>query len=135
MPDNVRIDVSGITRVLREEPGRVADWLDSVAEEMVGDVKESFGTSPPGRTYQRGAKTHVSSQPGYPPNVDTGTLRASIRWDRISPFTREIMDGVEYGIELEDGTERIQARPFMGPVFYDWRRRIESHARQHLRID
>ena len=134
MPDNVRIDVSGIERVLREEPGIVANWLDEVAEEMVGDVQESFGTSPPGKTYQRGSKTHTASQPGYPPNVDTGALRASIHWERTGDFERWIMDGVEYGIRLEDGIG-VEARPFMGPVFYDWRRRIEDHAARHLRIE
>lgn len=131
---DVRIDVRGIDDVLRTEPGRVADWMDAVAEEMTGDVKESFGTGPPGREYRRGDKWHVASQPGYPPNVDKGALRASIRWERINEFTRRIMDGVEYGIELEDGIG-MEARPFMGPVFYDWRRKIETHAGRHLRIE
>ena len=131
---DVRVDVRGIEDVLRTEPGRVSDWMDAVAEEMVGDVKESFGTSPPGREYSRGNKTHVASQPGYPPNVDTGALRAGIRWEAINQFTRHIMDGVEYGIRLEDGIG-VDARPFMGPVFYDWRRKIEDHAARHLRIE
>lgn len=131
----VRLDLRGIDEVLREEPGRVEAWLDGFAEQMVSEIKLSFGTSPAGESYQRGGVTHVASQAGYPPNVDTGALSGSIRWERDGALKRKIMDGVEYGLWLEDGTESIRPRPFMGPAF-DWAAaNIEDDAARNLRLD
>ena len=33
-----------------------------------------------------------------------------------------IADGVDYGIHLEQGTDTLAPRPFVGPVFEEWRR-------------
>ena len=135
MADYVKLDMRGLDRVLREEPQKAERWLDGVAEEIVSDIKLSFGTSPGGRSYTRGSVTHVASQPNYPPNVDTGALRASIRWENTGHFERTIMDGVEYGIYLEDGAENMQPRPFVGPVFHDWRGKIALDAKKNLDIE
>lgn len=131
----IRIDTAGFRRVLAQEPGRVATWLDGVAEQMITEMRLSMGTSPAGRRYERGrGRTHVASQPGYPPNVDTGTLRASLRWVRDGQFKRILTDGVEYGLALEDGVG-MKPRPWMRPVFDKWRREIETDARMRLRIE
>lgn len=127
----VRLDTSGLDKVLRETPGKVEDFLDWKAEAMVAEIVLSFGSSPPGLTYG----DHVASQPGYPPNVDTNALRASIRWEPDGPGRRIIMDGVEYGVYLEDGTESIMPRPFMAPVFVEAQRTIEREARMRLGLD
>lgn len=121
MPSNVRIDTTGMERLLREEPGKVERWLDSVAQQMVTEIVLSFGESP--------------SSPGEPPGVDTGALRASIRWEKTARLTRQIMDGVEYGIWLEDGTPNMLPRPFMNPVFEYWRGIIEQDARRNLDLE
>jgi hypothetical protein len=127
----IEMDTSGIEDVLREEPGRVSNWLDGVAEQVVGDIQVSYGTSPPGRSYRRGTITHVASQPGYPPNVDTNALRGSIHWDPDGPLRRIVSDGMDYGIYLED----VLNRPHFGPVFMDWERKIEDDAGRNLRLD
>ena len=130
------LDVSGIDGLLAKGPGQVAEWLDLVAEAMVTDIKLSFGTSPAGKTHtsgKGGGIKHVASQPGYPPNVDLGALRASMKWRRISLLRRQIEDGVEYGIHLEDGVG-MGPRPFVRPIFDQWRREIGNHARQHLNL-
>lgn len=136
MSDNVQItiDDSKLRIFMQQYPQKIEDWLSGVAEQMVTDIKLSFGTSPPGRAYQRGTVTHIASMPGYPPNVDTGSLRASIRWASEGRFTRIISDGVEYGIMLEYGTEYTGARPFVRPVFEDWRQKIAADARANLGI-
>jgi hypothetical protein len=132
----VELDVSGMDRLLAAEPGIVGAWLDGVAEQIVSEIKLSFGTSPAGRAYQVGPNTmHIASQPGYPPNVDTGNLRASMRWERDGAYRRVIMDGTEYGYQLEFGSSRVAPRPFVRPVFQVWRRRIGADARQHLGLD
>jgi HK97 gp10 family phage protein len=132
MSTTVTIDVTGLDRILRELGGELDAFLDEEAEAIVTDVKQSFGTSPAGRSYERGSVTVVASQAGYPPNVDTGTLRASIRWERSGHLERTVMDGVEYGIYLEDGTERIAPRPFMRPAFDEVQVGIGRRLREHL---
>lgn len=139
----VTVDVSGLDRLLKEEPQRVGRWLRGVGEQMVGDIKLSMGTSPPGITYRRGpknkkgAKTHTASKPGYAPNVDIGTLRASIHLEKQSgPYEYHISDGVIYGKYLEFGTARgMAARPFMRPVFDKWQKQIEDDARKNLNLE
>ena len=131
----VTIDTRKMQNIIRNQPERADAWLRGVANEILGDIVLSFNTSPPGRSYTRGETTHVASQPGYPPNVDTGTLWASMGVRRLKQLRYEIHDGVDYGIHLELGTERMAARPFVGPVFDDWQRWIEDDARRNLRLD
>lgn len=131
----IEIDTSGFDRILKEHPQKVDRWLAGVAEDMRTQIVMSFNTSPPGREYSRGTVTHVASQPGYPPNIDTGALAASIRVRRVGEFKYEIADGVEHGIHQEDGTEEIEPRPFFGPVFAERRKTIESDAKRDLTLD
>lgn len=131
----VTIDAAKLDALLRDMPSRIDDVLDGIAQEMVTDIQLSFNTSPPGKTYKRGRKTHTASVAGSPPNVDLGTLRASMRWRRSGPQAREISDGVEYGIMLEDGSESMGARPFVGPVFADWGGKIEPELRRRLNLE
>lgn len=131
----VEADFSGMERVLREQPEECERWLAGFAEDMVTRMKDSMGTSPPGRVYQRGSVTHVASMPGYPPNIDLGNLINSLRQVPAGRLTRRLEDGTDYGIDLEDGTDWIEPRPFFRPVFDDAQRRIEQDARQNLRIE
>lgn len=131
----VKIDLSGLDGLLRSEPGKLETWLDGVAESIVTDVKLSFGSSPPGESYTRGGITHVASQPGYPPNVDIGTLTNTIHQERTGTLERTVMDGTDYGIHLEDGTEHIEPRPFMRPAFDRARAHIEQDAASNLGLE
>lgn len=143
VPDSSYVDVSELDRIIQTMPQRIENWGARTSEGMVNDIKLSFNTSPAGREYGRTKKVkgrnskgqftserasviHVASQPGYPPNIDMGALRASIRWEMIRKYVFHIMDGVIYGYWLEDGTSTIQPRPFIQPVFDAWRRKIEA---------
>lgn len=126
MPDNIHVDTTVLDNIIQTMPQRIENWGAGISEGMVNDIKLSFNTSPAGREYVRGSITHVASQPGYPPNIDTGALRASIRWEKKGKYTFHIMDGVIYGYWLEEGTSTIQPRPFIQPVFDAWRRKIEA---------
>lgn len=143
------VDLSEMEALIRDMPSRVASFLDAEAEELVTDIKLSFGTSPPGRVYRRKSKTHIASQPGYPPNVDMNRLRGSIKWTPEDRFTRDVHDGVEYGIYLELGTTRnpgelggekllgprsqgIAPRPFLGPAFERARRAFAERLKDWL---
>lgn len=102
------IDDRKLRQIIQTLPDRASQALAMITEELTGDIVVSFGTSP--------------SAPGQPPGVDTGALRASMRWEPEGKLTTVIMDGVEYGIYLEGGTERMAARPFMLPAFENYRR-------------
>lgn len=94
-------------RIIRERPERMERAGAAMTQEMLNDIMLSFGTSP--------------SSPGNPPGVDTGTLRASMRWKSEGKLRWVIHDQVEYGAYLEMGTEKMAARPFISPVFEQWR--------------
>lgn len=119
----VRLDKRKLDQLIRTTPGRANMMLRGMATEIVGDIVLSMGTSPPGESYQRGSVTHVASQEGYPPNVDTDALRPSIRWTEDTPLRLFVHDGVTYGKWLEFGTDNMGPRPFITPVFEVWRQR------------
>ncbi len=138
----VTVDIEGIERLIKEVPGKVAAFMDSEAELVVNDIKQSFGTGPGGRSYKRGGKVHIASQPGFPPNVDIGTLINSIEWRTIGRFSRSII-GALHGLYLELGTDKplkggqegpkeqgIAPRPFIRPAFDRRRKALADDARQ-----
>ncbi len=118
----VEIDVRVLLALSKETPERASRWLRGVAQEIVSDIKLSFGTGPAGRAYPRGkrGKTHIASAPPGPPAVDTGALRASIKATAEAPLRVIIHDEVDYGAFLEFGTSRMVKRPFFAPVFARW---------------
>jgi len=120
---DIRMDTELLDRLIRETPEKADAWLRGVGNQMLNQIELSFGDSPPGREYQRKSVTHLASQPGYPPNVDTGALKASMRLVKMADLHFQITDGVEHGIHQEMGTETIAARPFVAPVFNEWRER------------
>lgn len=122
-----KYDKRKLQDLIRASNGQMDQALGVVVEEMRNEIVESFGTSPAGRTYRRGRKTHTASVEGYPPNVDTGQLRASIRARRMGGLRTlhlkyRIEDGVTWGIYMELGTPsgKIKKRPFVRPVFEAW---------------
>lgn len=104
-----RNDRRKLQQLIRDTPQRASELVRATAQEMTNDVVLSFGVSP--------------SAPGDPPGVDTGTLRESMGWEMTGRFSAAIYDGVLYGIFQEEGTEHIAPRPFINPVFEDWRQR------------
>lgn len=133
----VKVDTKGLEKALREDPQKVGRWLDGFTEDTVGRIKLSFNTSPSGRVYKRGTRTHTASVAGSPPNIDLGTLTNSITWEPTGELERTIYVGAEHGEYLEDGAEDIglAARPFMGPAFDDAQNRIEEDAAANLGLD
>lgn len=118
-----RVDTRMMKRLRQQSPARISQLLRGAATEMVADIKLGFGTGPAGRAYQRGGVSHIASSPGNPPNSDTGTLEGSMTWVEESRTRLIIHDQTEYGVYLELGTETIEPRPFVAPVFEAWRAR------------
>ena len=127
-----KADTSGIDDLLTKLPTQKGQFMDALAEVVVGNMKGSFGTSPPGRSYPRGKnRTHVASVQGNPPNVDYGDLTNSLRWERKGSDTREI-HGAEHGLYLEDNTELD--RPFIGPAVVEANQVVPMLGQQWLRL-
>jgi hypothetical protein len=61
-------------------------------------------------------KVHYSSQPGEPPNNDSGVLAGYNFAHPTGRFSWEITNDADYALALELGTSRVEARPFMGPA-------------------
>lgn len=124
---DVTLDLTKLNAAIRQYPGRLDAWLRSIAIDVANEAKLSFNTGPGGRTYRRGRKLHIASSPNYPPNVDTGTLRASIRMTKMGPNHYRVQDGVDYGIWLEDGVPgRMQPRPFLQPAIRTKKRAFQK---------
>ena len=112
-----RVDKRRLNQLVRQLPGAVDEALDAAAHEALAQIVLSFNSSPAGRTYERDGVEHTASSPGYPPNIDIGNLSGSMRVEKTGTLEYQVMDGVEYGVHLELGTERMAARPFVTPVF------------------
>ncbi len=62
-------------------------------------------------------KNHEPSEPGAPPNNDTGYLASNIRTYKTGPLTAESSSEAEYSAALEGGSERkagVTSRSFAG---------------------
>ncbi|MGJ3241166.1 MAG: hypothetical protein ACFE0Q_20820 [Anaerolineae bacterium] len=118
----MNVDTRRMQQIINSLPGAANDLLAGVATEMVSDIKLSMVNSPAtGITYRRRSVEHTSSSPGNPPRPDTGELMGSITHRQTGDLEQTIHDQVEYGVYQELGTEFIEARPFMSPVFDQWR--------------
>lgn len=117
------VDTRMLERVIRELPGGIDDLLAAAATEMVGDMVMGMQESPAdGVTYTRGSREHVASSAGNPPRPDTGELVNSVTHTKTGTHEETIHDQVEHGRWQEVGTEFIEARPWMKPVFEAWQR-------------
>ena len=78
-----------------------------------------------GKHYRRGKNIHIASSPGNPPAIDSGDLIKSILFD-VRPMEIEvgsIIDIPPYPRYLEEGTEKMKARPWLEPA-------VEKHHKE-----
>lgn len=111
----VRVTRNDFPRLQREMPQRVERGIAAAAREGEGYVKRIISESPAdGAQYG----SHVASSPGNPPRIDTENLVNSINVRQVRPFVWAIRCGALYGPDLEFGTSKMAARPFMGPMAF-----------------
>jgi len=128
----VKLDTSGMDEAIRRAGTDGQKLMDALAELFVGNVRESFNTSPDGRTYKRGKDgVHVASQPGYPPNIDSGNYTNSLRWENSGSFGRSVY-GAEYGLYLEDSS--VLNRPHLNPAMERLEEQLPSVAPQYIKL-
>lgn len=128
------LDERELVRLIKQYPQEADNWLRGVALEMENDLKQGMLDSPAdGETYKRGkGRVHIASSPGNAPRPDMGALLGSINTQRRGRLHYEHRDGVEYGIFMEFGTEHIAPRPWVNPVYEDWRKKILADAERNL---
>lgn len=75
-------------------------------------------------------KKHVPSAPGQPPNNDTGTLAGAIETNQTAPLVVEVSSNAPYAGDLEFGTSKMEARPYMAPARDAKRKDVEQLVRR-----
>lgn len=122
--------------------------VDTVrVEDHTGEVKEALGSAIGAALEEMGllaegyAKRELSkpkgghrTQPDPRPNVDTGTLRNSVT-HAVDEAGRYVVVGtnVEYAPEIELGTVRQEAWPYLRPAAADRGDEYREVLRRHLR--
>jgi len=76
-----------------------------VAAEAVASISAGWISGP----------DHVPSNPGEPPNADTGRLHGAIDVVRRGELTADVVSAAPYA-DLEFGTARAAARPYLRPA-------------------
>ena len=117
MTVGIKLDVSGIDRLLGVIPGRGDDIVEVAARRIEKRAKLSM---------KGGGDPHQPSEPGEPPHRDASALAASIHVEKPKPMVRDIMDGVDYGIHQELGTSDMAARPWLTPAVEAEREPLEK---------
>jgi len=100
------------------------------------DAKRSIERPSGGRVYKRGKSTkgrgkrarigarteiHIASKPGDAPNKDNGDLIKYLKVSKVKGNTRKgysayVKSLAPYSMDLEYGTNRMAARPFLRPA-------------------
>jgi len=75
-------------------------------------------------------KNHVASEPGQPPNNDTGTLANNIETVQVAPLRVEVSSNAPYAAALEFGTSRMAERPYMRPAAARKRKEVTALVRR-----
>ncbi|MGO4127792.1 HK97 gp10 family phage protein [Inquilinus sp. YAF38] len=93
-------------KAIRREVGKaVIAAAELVAAEAVASISADWISGP----------DHVPSNPGEPPNADTGRLHRAIDVVRRAELTADVVSAAPYA-DLEFGTARAAARPYLRPA-------------------
>jgi hypothetical protein len=93
-------------KAVRQEVGKaVMVAAELVAAEAVASITADWISGP----------DHVPSDPGEPPNADTGRLHRAIDVVRRGELSADVVSAAPYG-DLEFGTARAAARPYLRPA-------------------
>lgn len=133
----LKIIYNRIDEIIRMFPSEAEDIIDRTRLQVESVAKVSMGgESKHGKIYQRRGRMHQASAPGEAPAVDTGNLMTSVQSQMEGKSAAIVWVGAEYGKDLEFGTTRIGARPFLRPAlekakrgFVEAFRRLEERFR------
>ncbi len=109
---SIQVEVPDLQKLLRDEE---RDIIRDITFDLSDRMKLAMADSEPsGKLYKRGKDSfHIASAPGQPPAVDSSNLLNSIM-PNVSDLQGEISLNF-YGLYLEEGTVKMQERPFILP--------------------
>lgn len=114
-------------RKLRANADKLGAMIFAAADAIKTDARRSITAG------SVSGKGHVPSAPGEPPNRDTGHLDTNIEAYRTGPLEAEVRSQAGYADELEFGTSKMAARPYMRPAVKRQERKIRGMARATVR--
>ena len=102
----------------------VMDEMDRIAldmrNKMIKSMRDTLKNT--GRKYSRGGKIHHPSFPFHPPAVDSGDLINSLSIKKnLNNTELELGSNLKHARWTEMGTENMQERPWMDPVYNDFK--------------
>ena len=120
--DKMNADLAAIAKrlngVAKETPDKIKRRLTVGANTIRNTIIKSMAREKKsGKFYRRGGKTHRASAPGEAPAVDSGELLRAIVFD-VRGMEVEIgaEAGAPYAELLEEGTSKMEARPWLEPA-------------------
>ena len=102
---------------------------NDIRKDSIKSIQEqSFGSYVQRSRQGGGTYTHIAAKPGSAPNTDTGKLVASIAvemdWSKREAF---VGSNLPYAAWLEDGTTKMDARPWLEPALRKNRGNLDSN--------
>lgn len=97
-----------------------------------GTAKQKIQRGPKtGRLYKHGMIKHRASAPGQAPASDTGRLVSSIR-NSTQELLAEVGSALKYAQYLEQGTKKMEIRPFLSSALEENTPKIEQLIQQAI---
>jgi hypothetical protein len=110
-------------KVIIKRPFETVEQLSQVVQKIATDIQSKIvdlmRAPKTGRVYKtKAGRTRQRSAPGEAPAIDTGALVNSISQGLTfpTPTTALLSAPMEYAEFLEEGTDRMAARPYAGPA-------------------
>lgn len=124
-----RLASKAVDSIREESERRVKMAAIGIHSNVVKAIQEQSSGKTEKR-YHRGrqGKMVLTSKPGDAPNVDTGNLIRSYKWqfDKVD-MEAVVGSGVPYSKHLEFGTKHIKARPHLRPAFDKYFEETKNH--------
>jgi HK97 gp10 family phage protein len=101
-----------------------------IVQDLRNDIIKSMRNTPRGSWNEKGIKNKFGypSKPDFPPAIQSGNLINRIIPERGEGYSRLFTDNVKYAIYLEEGTVKMEARPFWEPAVErsNWEQKIRN---------
>lgn len=108
-------------------PRAIKRALYDVGKDMYAEARRLIKEGPKtGRKYRVKGRTHTASAPGQPPANWTGALRRSVGF-KVRKSEVEYGYKIHYGEYLEEGTEKMKARPGLKITYQNKMGNIINH--------
>jgi len=110
------LKVNNLPRIRAEITDGLSRVVRKAALDIVAHAQTEMARPKSGRIYWRGGYAHFASAPGEAPAIDTGALVNSFRVVQETPRRAIVGVAAEHGVYTEEGTSRMEPRPYLRPA-------------------